>query len=385
MEDLSLEQLISLGQLKHSPSISIFLPTSRLPQDTQKNLIRFKNLLGEAEQSLKNVGMKPRQVKEFLEPAQELLVHTYIWKHQYDGLAVFINAEDYYYYRLPFPVEKQMMLSGSFYIKPILPLYTITGHYYILALSQKQVRLFEGTQHNIGQIDLPEGTPVNLDDFLKLDDPQSSLQFHTGTTQGGLREGMYHGHVFTDKEKKILVDRYVNRVEAHVSQYLTEHPAPLVLACVDYLLPMFRKASDYWDIIPTGIDGNPEHLDAEDLHKASWPLVEPRFRSEINNTIAKYQQDAMNQKATDLLHDILLGAHAGRVDRLLLASGAQIWGDFDPETGKTCLGSDGKKGQNHVELIDLTAVMTLQTGGKVFVLSQEEMPSDSPSAAIFRY
>ncbi len=385
MEDLTLDQLISLGQQQHSPSLSMFLPTTRFSDDVQKNLIRYKNLLQEAEQSLKNLGLKPRQVEAFLAPAQDLLVHTYNWRHQYDGLAVFTNGEDFHEFRLPYPVDKQMILAGSYYIKPLLPLFTTTGHYYILALSQQEVRLFEGTQHNIGQIELPEGVPTNLDDFLKLDDPQSRLQFHTGTSQGGLRDGMYHGHAYTDKEKKALVERYISRVETTVSKFLNEHPAPLVLAGVDYLLPMYRNVSDYWNIIPEGIIGSPEHLDTADLRNKAWPLVEPHFRTEVTTAIAKYQQEVVNRKATDILQDILIGAHAGRIDRLLLASNAKIWGNFDTTTGEVTHQSARKQSQEDIELIDLAAVKTLGTGGTVYALAQGDMPSDAPIAAIFRY
>jgi hypothetical protein len=385
MEDLSLKQLIELGQQKHSPSLSLFLPTFRYSDDVQKNIIRFKNLVQEAEQALKDYGMKPRQIETFMKPAQELLIHTYVWRHQYDGLAVFINADDFHDIRLPFPVEKQMILAGSYYIKPILPLFFSTGHYYVLALSQNEVRLFEGTQHNVGQIELPKGTPVSMDEFLQLDDPQSQLHFHTGTSQGGLRDGVYHGHGFTDKEKKVLIEQYINRVEGSMSKFLQDHPAPLVLAGVDYLMPMYRKSSDYWNIMPGGIIGNPEHLDAGALQEKAWPLVEPYFREEIENAIAKFKQDAITQKATDMLQDILIAAQGGRIDRLLLATGAQVWGNFDPATGEVSNDLQGKQDQNDIELIDLAAVNTLQTGGTVYTLAQQDMPTNSPIAAIFRY
>jgi hypothetical protein len=198
MENLTLDQIKKLAQQTQSPSISIFLPTHRAGQDTQQDPIRFKNLLREAELSLLDKGIGPREVSALLQPAQALLEEAHFWQHQRDGLAVFIAPDDFHFYHLPFRVEELLVIARSYYVKPVLPLFTNNGHYYILAISQDEVRLFEGTRHSVGQIDLPEGTPESLDEALQFDDPEKQLQFHSGTSpstaQGGIRSGMFHGH-----------------------------------------------------------------------------------------------------------------------------------------------------------------------------------------------
>ena len=159
MENLTLDQLKGLAQQTANPSISLFLPTHRTGQDTQQDPIRLKNLLRDAEQHFLNSGMGPREVSAFLQPAQALLNDSYFWQHQYDGLAVFMAADDFHSYRLPFRVEELLIIARSYYVKPVLPLFTNNGHYYILAISQNEVRLFEGTRHSVGQIDLPAEIP----------------------------------------------------------------------------------------------------------------------------------------------------------------------------------------------------------------------------------
>ena len=185
MENLTLAQIKGLAAQTQNPSISIFLPTHQAGQDTQQDPIRFKNLLREAELRLLDTEMGPQEVSALLQPAHALLEDTSFWQHQGDGLAVFIAPDDFHYYPLPFRVEKLLVIAQSYYIQPVLPLFTNNGHYYILAISQDQVRLFEGTRYSVGQIALPEGTPESLDEALKFDEPEKQLQAHSGASQGG--------------------------------------------------------------------------------------------------------------------------------------------------------------------------------------------------------
>ena len=221
MENLTLDQIKGLAQQTQSPSISIFLPTHRAGQDTQQDPIRFKNLLREAELRLLDSGMGPRDVSTLLQPAQALLDDTHFWQHQRDGLAVFMASDEFHYFHLPFRVEELFVIARSYYVKPVLPLFTNNGHYYILAISQDAVRLFEGTRHSVGQIDLPDGTPESLDEALQIDDPEKQLQFHSGASQrtsqsksqGGIQSGMFHGQGPGDEEQKDRIERYLNLVD----------------------------------------------------------------------------------------------------------------------------------------------------------------------------
>ncbi len=385
MENLTLDQIKELGQQTQSPNISIFLPTHRAGQDTQQDPIRFRNLLREAELKLLGGGMGPREVSTLLQPAQALLEAAYFWQHQRDGLAVFIAPNDFHYYHLPFRIEELLVIAQSYYVKPVLPLFTNNGHYYILAISQDEVRLFEGTRYSVGQIDLPDGTPESLDEALSFDDPEKQLQFHSGTLQGGVRSAMFHGQGPGDEEGKERIERYLNLVDAGLKEIFHEERAPLVLAGVDYLLPIYHKVSEYANIMKEGITGGPEHLRPEELQEHAWPIVEPHFRQEMEMVVKQYQQLAVTDKATDNIEEIVAAAFYGRVDKLILAVDIQVWGRFDPDTGKVLHYQEMQSKEDDLALLDFAAMHTLQKDGRVYALSQGEMPTGSPVAAILRY
>ncbi|MFO7584057.1 MAG: hypothetical protein R6W69_04935 [Anaerolineales bacterium] len=383
MKRLTLEQLKELAQQTSSPSISIFLPTHRAGQDAQQDPIRFKNLLREAEKQFLDNGTGPREVSALLQPAQALQDDSNFWNHQRDGLAVFLAEDDFHTYHLPFPVEELLIISQAYYVKPVLPLFMNNGHYFILAISQNEIRLFEGTQHSVGQIDLPEGTPESLEEALGQDDQQRQLQMHTVQSGGG--HGMYHGQGSGKDEQKVWIEQYFNLVDKGLKEIFREQQAPLILAGVDYLLPIYRKASKYAHIMEEGIIGTPEHSRPEELQEQAWPIVETYFRQEMENVMEQYQQIAGTDKATDNLDEIFAAAFNGRVDKLLLSVETPVWGAFDDETGMVTHRSDVQSEENNLALIDFAAMKVLQNGGSIYALSQAEMPTDSPIAAVFRY
>ncbi|GAB1420528.1 hypothetical protein MASR2M15_06280 [Anaerolineales bacterium] len=386
MENLTLDQIKSLAQQTQSPSISIFLPTHRSGPEIQQDPIRLKNLLRKAEQQFLDSGMGPRDVTALLKPAQSLLEQVNFWQHQREGLAIFLATDDFHYYHLPFSVEEQLIIARSYYLKPVLPMFTNNGHYYLLTISQDEVGLFEATRYSIGQIELPEGTPQSLDEVHKLDDPQTHLQSHTATTHSGMQSAIFHGQGGGEDEQKLRIKRFLNLVDTGLHQILNQSQAPLVLAGVDYLLPIYHEVSKYPNIMPEGISGNPEHLQAKELQERSWKIVEPYFRQGMEEVIDEYHQLTATNQSTDAIEAIVSAAFYGRVDKLLLAVDTpKVWGSFDADTGEVSHYQSEQSLEDDLAVLDFAAMQTLRNDGKVYALSQEEMPTDSPIAAVLRY
>ena len=67
----------------------------------------------------------------------------------------------------------------------MLPLFSAGGRFYVLAVSQKRVRLFEATATEIEEIGL-EDVPRGIQDTLKFDVRERQHQLHTS---GGQRPG----------------------------------------------------------------------------------------------------------------------------------------------------------------------------------------------------
>src|SRR5207249_2419696 len=132
---VSKEDLITLTERQPGWHVSIFLPMHRGGVETLQNPVRCKNLLRQAEEHLLAHGLRRSQVQEFLAPVQQLVADYDFWQHQSAGLALFIAPTVFQFYRLPLAFEELVVVMQRFYIKPLLPLLSGDGQFYVLALS----------------------------------------------------------------------------------------------------------------------------------------------------------------------------------------------------------------------------------------------------------
>lgn len=281
-----------------------------------------------------------------------------------------------------------MVVSDRFHIKPLLPLLSGDGRFYVLALSQNEVRLIQGTRYSVSEVDL-EGVPESLAEALRYNDPEKRLQFHTSTrTPGGKgeRPAMFHGHgVASADDPKDYISRYFHRVDEGLRDFLQGEQALLVLAGVDYLLPIYREVNTYPHLVDEGIEGNPEELRAEELHERAWAIVQPLFLIAQKEAAAQYRQlaGAGSEQASNDLKEIIRAAYHGRVETLFVAVGLQQWGTFDPNTNAVQLHEEAEPDDE--DLLDFAAVHALLNGGTVYAVEPEKAPAEALLAAVFRY
>ena len=127
--------------------------------------------------------------------------------------------------------------------------------------------------------------------------------------------------------------------------------APLVLAGVEYLLPLYRQASGYKHILDEVDHREPGDDSPADLHERAWELVEPHFADEERAAREAYAIQAGRGTDVARLGEVLRAAHDGRIDTLFVRRGAQRWGKFDHEKRKAEEHSPAQPGDR--DLLDL--------------------------------
>ncbi|WP_242040235.1 baeRF7 domain-containing protein [Anabaena subtropica] len=152
MNLFSIDELAILTAAPKKNCVSIYMPTYRMTAETLQNPIRFKNLIREAEEKLIEGGLRPQDARDLLAPAQEIDEFEF-WQHQSDGLAIFIAEDFFSYYCVPIDFAELVVVSDRFHLKPLISLLTGDGQFYILALSQNQVRLFQGTRYSVNEVE----------------------------------------------------------------------------------------------------------------------------------------------------------------------------------------------------------------------------------------
>lgn len=378
-----LEQLIE--QAQSAPlCLSIYFSTHVSGSEIRQDPIRLKNLLTQAKTQLETGEwgeLSASKIDNLLAPARQLVEDDSgeFWRHQGEGLALFLTEQVFSCYRLPISVEEMVFMGDRFHLKPLMRLISGDGQYYVLALSQGEIRLFYGTAFEIHKVEL-ERVPFSIEEVLKYDDPEEQIRFHMGDTGGS---PIYHGQGVGTTSDKDNLRPYVQQVDKGLSSFLQNQSIPMILAGVEYLQTIYRENSSYSHLLPEGIEGNVEHLKPEDLHLQAWQIAQPYFERSQQEAIDIYHEQLGTGQATAQIQDIVPAAYYGQVGTLLVAIGEHQWGKFDPQENR--LEFHDQPQANDDDLIDRTAVYTLMNGGKVYPLKPEQMPDSEAIAAIFRY
>ena len=380
MNELSKDELKLLIEKGRTPSLSIYMPTHRAGAEVQQNAIRLKNLLKEAEEGLLRGGRRAIEAEKFLEPVQALVKNSPFWRQQSNGLALFLCPDFFRTYRLPVEFLPSVVLAERFNVKPLLPLFNTEGRFYVLALSQKDVRLLVCSRYGVKET-RPEGLPRDIDEALKVDPAGKRLRSRSSSSGG---TGPRGSTAWTDEMyTKENVLRYLQQIDKSLRAILKDERDPLIFAGVEYVFSLYREVNTYAGLAETAIIGNPDQASAEELHALALPVVEPRFRREQEEARVRYLQSIGTGLASNNLEEIVPAAHHGRIGYLFVEVGREKWGTFDSRTGKAVLHNVGREGDE--DLIDFAAIHTLGAGGKVYAIERDRMPDREPVAALFRY
>jgi hypothetical protein len=378
-------ELNELVEHETEPCLSIYMPSHRNGRDREQDPIRLKNLLREAESQLVDRGLRGPEAREFLEEGTQLLTDPEFWKHQSDGLALFFAPQFHRRYRVPLAFEEAVRLNRRFFVHPLLPLLHSDGHFYVLALSLKSVRLYRGTRQGLDELEV-EGMPANMEEALQLEDMQNSLQHRAwGPRAGATRRGkqnvggetaggvVFHGQgADQDVHKREMVE-FFKKVDDAVVRKLHAEQAPLILACVDYEAPLYRQHNHYPAFLDAVVEGNPEQWSPTELHRRAWEAVEPHFRQSQETELNKFLRLPADRISTDL-KSIAEAAEQGRVEALFMPQGRNGASARRAEVSPTD------------EMLDDTAATVLRTGGDVFAVPPGQMPENAhEAAAVFRY
>jgi hypothetical protein len=385
MDVLNPAALKSLIEQQGKWCISLYMPTQRTGREQQQNRIRLKNLLAETETMLLANGVRRPEVQNLMQPAEELLWNRDFWQQQGDGLAIFLANGFHQIYRLPVEFEESLTTGNSFHIKPLLPCLGRDIEFYVLAVSLKNVRLFEGNADTLSEIEL--SFPTSMEEVLSMDDPEKFLNMHSGSTsmgQGKGGTGIFHGHDPSDEDKTNIL-RFFQSINQSLQPVLDEKKIPMVLAGVDYLLPIFREASSYQNLLEDAVTGNPDRENVKDLHAKAWQIVQPIFEEGQKKAFEKFEQ-LSGQKSDLATSDIKAAVRAavfGQVETIFVPLEKQKWGRYDTANNKVILQQESDT--ENEDLFDLAATQTLLNSGQVFAVPPEEMPGDGEVAAILRY
>ena len=386
MKRLTYTDIHQLIEVRSDWCVSIFMPTHSVGREQQQDPIRLKNLLSDAQARLMDSGMRRPDTQALLRPAVDLLADTGFWRHQSHGLAIFLASGFQEIFRLPLNFNKLLVISPHFHIKPLLPLLSENGQFYILAISLNEIRLLLGSREDAFPVVL-DNTPTSMREALYMDDPEKHLDLHTTSSSGRSAAGIavFHGQGGISDSEKTNILRYFRYVDRGIMKDVNDKSISMLLAGVDYLLPIYRKANSYPRLIHVDIVGSPDEVSDKELRERAWEQLKPIIQEKQDKALAQLTQllGSKNENASTDIKRIVLAAQAGMVECLFVPLGVQRWGQIIEDQHNVLL--ESQPTLKNYDLLDRAAVLTLEKGGSVYTLESELMPAKSELAAIMRY
>lgn len=356
------------------PCISIYLPVKRGVYSTL-----LKDLLRSASNQAMAWGMTEEEASHLLEPCSQFAQEHEVLEKGTRGIAIFIARDFFHYVTLDEAVAERVEVRGRFFVRPILHLMPEDARYFVLALSQKHVRLLEGSRTGLRELKV-EHIPENLREDFENESFERQTQFHTAlpANEPG-RSAIYHGGHIQHKER---IAHFFHDVDEGIASRLKGQRAPLIVAAVHYLFPIYQEVNTYPHLLNEPVAGNPDNVAADALHEASWKIARKNLDQARDQAVRLYKEQRNTERTSDNIRKIVGNAAGGRIRYLLIPPDAEQWGSFvAPET--VHLHKHPEKGDE--DLVNLAAILSLRHGVQVFEVPANVLPEGAAAGAVFRY
>jgi hypothetical protein len=384
MELISKEEFTELANHTAEVSISIYIPSHRsgVEVNEKQDAILFKNALQAVHPQLSAKGMQNSEIDELLAPCYELYKNEIFWNNQLDGLSVFISNNYFKAIQLPFEVNEEVYINNTFFVSPLLPMITNNEEFYLLALSKQEAKLYLGNAFGLQYIAV-DGMPDGMEDVIQFDE-KVGAQLHRRGSRGGNDGGAnFHGQE-NQLDDKTLVSTYFQEVDRTVfKEVLHDKHVPLILAGVEYLIPIYKSISKYNAIADEAIYGNQQHTSQLNLYTEVRNIVAPYFKEGVNKALQNYYNGIATSLTSSMPEKVIPASFYAQIADLFICKGEHIWGRFDEANGTVDLHAERQEGDEC--LLNKAAVNTYINGGDVYLLDREKMPKDSVIAAFLRF
>ena len=386
VKEVTKKVIAKLIDEKDEINVSVYMPTrAAASSEVKKMPIQLKTLLNNVKKKLsENYNLDNREIEKLLKPATDLIGDRVFWQNQRQGLAMFLNSKQFSYYRLPSEVPEMAEVSQFFNLIPLMPEVMFNNYYYVLALSRNHNRVLRCTKGSAKEIDI-EGVPDSIQEILKYDESEKSLQYHSS---GGTAP-IFHGQGVVDDEKREELLQYFRMIDQGLNKYLNlkdkKQKLPLIIMSVKALFPLYKEINTYPYLLEKNVEGNPDDVSSDSIKNSAWDIASEYFHKQLDDINKTYHDLKGTGKTSTDLEDIVSAASFSRVDTLLVKKNIAQYGLFESEENKVLIAEDENEQQNNYDLYNFAAINTVSNGGQVYVLDEDKMPDSEDVVAIYRF
>ncbi|MBV9265575.1 MAG: hypothetical protein JO061_05340 [Acidobacteriaceae bacterium] len=369
------------------PCISIYMPlsaasTAGLNPRAKQNELHWKECVRSAEELADRHGAQARGLLNSISNWAALGTEG---EPQGRSIAVFRSPDVFSVAWLEEEVGDRAVVGPRFYIRPMLTDLTMPRAFYLLALSQKDVRLLRCTTKSSEEVPLPASTKTNFESWMNQVKPDHNDRNNASVGPSGGFNGKVGALApwGSDREAKDqYLSHFFKQVDRGVQEALRGRTEPLVIAGVEYELPLYREVNAYPHLLQEAVQGAANSLKAGEMHARALEAIEREYNNRIEEQLAEWNHK-VGANASSRLKEVVTAAHDGRVLTLLVSDSLETTGVFDEAKHKVVGRETGRLEDQ--DLINDAVVETVLHAGNVLVVPHSRMPNGAPLAAIFRF
>jgi len=357
-----------LAEQRNPFSVSIYLPTSPLPSESDAARIELGNLVATAADQLRDAGASREFIQNLEHSITDLIEDPQFWSYLSHTLVIFAADGRVQTFRVPNRLPVSVEVSDRLHIKPLVRAITFPQSAFVLAISQNAVRLVEITAdagaHTVDVADMPRdaASAVGLASI--------SGRSPSGRIQGS--EGL-----------KVRLGQYSRAVDAAIRATVTASGIPLILATSEPLTGIYRGVNNYDGLVEQTIEGNPDDVSDDALASEARGILDGLHAA----VLAKVQQDITARfahgRAVEDLTDIARAATFGAISTLVVDMDHFGSGTIDEVSGAITV--DKADDAVNYGIVDEIVRRALASGARVFVVRGDDVPGGGPAAANVRF
>ena len=361
------------------PCLTLYLHLEKSPNTVRLEAMRLKSVEQSAEQALRERKIDKDIVKELLDPIANIADTREQWGTTSGATLVVLRSKDIFRaFEVGQRFEEGIQVGDHFQVRPVLKsLHEDKLEFYLLALSQKHVRLLRCTRYESAEIPLPENVPMDVETWLNTRMPNAAPEHGAGHSSDG-PIGSFTSTTDVDHKDEHLANffRIINKA---VTEMLKDQTVPMVLCGVDYELSMYQQINTYGNLLPDGVQGSPESLKGGEMHKRALEIAHEWSKRSMLKALEIYEKLGGTERVSTDPKEIVKAAHMSRIAFLFADETKSFNGRYDSDTME--VRDDGIL----EDLINLAALRTLAYGGEVFTTPAGRIPGQGAMAAIYRF
>ncbi len=382
MDFFGKDQFKELLRVQQGPAVSIFVRADRQDIKGKNNQIAFRNQVDKAKKVLEE-HYPDEEFRPIEQMMDEWIDDEAFWGTLTKGAAAFFAPDIERVYRVDADVDTEAVVGDSFHTRPMLRPMLAPRRYWVLALDQKNTKLYEATHDEIEPVSLGD-IPTSLDQALQLDYPSRPLRHREG---GVSRSTPAFQAIDNDRDLEPRHFREFSQiVDKGLCELLQNADGPLILAASPKMYSIFREESNLANLADEGLAESVVHLRPAQIHAKTWPLAKQAAEAKIDEILELWERSYGFGKGESDLQQIAKRTLMSQVRFLLIEDERKIWGELDRDQGTVDITGEGleQADRGGIDLLDDLAEFVIAMGGEVFVLPQERMPVGTGAAAILR-